>query len=430
MKMPKKGLALLVTALVWLGLGAAPPARAADPTLSLEQALERTYRDNPALWQLRQGQEIAKARMLQAGLGPNPEFTFVGEDLVGSSAFTADRFTQFTAGMAQTLVFGDKIGHRVRLAQLQQQLLYWDYRVRLQELGAMVYRDYARLVNLRAELVTLNELRAYAQEVHDLLSRAVAAGRLAPSVLLASEQAVRSQETEMARLKLQAQAEAQELAALWGGTADFDQLGASLELSQPDGLEKLERALAQHPRLARWQTEQQQREAALAAAQAQSAPNVQLSGGLRYHPPLDWGLVFSLGIPLPLADRNQGNIQEAELRAQMWSKERELEARTLLNQLHRAYDQAEGKARLVALLAQQVNLALAQRSAALKSFQGGKTSYLEVLNADQNLFQFRRQQVDAEGERLLAVIEVLALTRELLPEPMAQNSPVSSPEVR
>lgn len=429
MKKSKWMMVLVVAGLFLSLVGARPTAWAAEG-LTLDQALARTYRDNPSLWQLRKDQELAQARILQASLGPNPEITFVGEDFVGSAAFTADRFTQFTLAMAQTLVFGDKIAQRVWLAQVQQQVLYWDYRVHLQELGATVYREFTRLQNLRAELSVLNELRAYAQEVQDLLNRAVDAGRLAPAALFQSQQALRSQETEMARLQIEIQAQAQELAALWGGTADFRQIQDSLTLSQPDPLDKLEQALARNARLARWETDKRQREAALSLAQAQSAPNVLVSGGLRYHPALDWGLVLSLGVPLPLADSNQGNIQEAQLRAQMWTKERENEARSLLNQLHRVYDQAQGQAQLVDLLTQQVTLAEAQRQAAIKAFEGGKTGYLEVLNAGQSLFQLKRQLVATQGERRLAVIDVLALTRDLLPEPAdIERAPESKSEV-
>lgn len=129
------------------------PAATALPasSLSLDEALRRVSQDNPALWRLRQEQALWPARIQQAGIGLNPEVSLVGEDYAGSAAFTDDRFTQFTLGLAQTLVLGNKLEARVRLAQAQQQLAYWDYRLQLRSLGHDVYQAYVRILTLDAE---------------------------------------------------------------------------------------------------------------------------------------------------------------------------------------------------------------------------------------------------------------------------------------
>lgn len=397
-------------------------AQNTSDTLSLDQALNRVYRDNPSLWQLRQDQALWQARILQAQLGPNPELSLMNEDFAGSAAFTQDRFTQFTLALAQTLVMGNKIEYRTRLTQIQQQLSYWDYRLQLQTLGAEVYRNYVGLLNLEAEHRLVLELMANARAQHDLLGKTVQAGRLAPSVLLQSESTIKSFEAEALALELTSQTRRQELARLWGtGDVDFNQLSGSLPLAGWGSFDSLETNLKLHPRLARWQLESQQRQLAFDAAQAQTAPDVNLSGGLRYHPPLEWGLVFSVGIPLTIANRNQGNIEEARLRNESWAKERELEAADLRAQLRQAYDQAQGQAKLIEILNSQVELGEAQREAALKAFTGGKTSYLELLMASQTRDQLRRRLIDAQGKRLLAVAEVLALTQELLPDPDSER---------
>lgn len=417
---PKRIVALLClfTALLIPGR-LTPPAQAQETAsqLTLESALKRVYRDNPALWRLRQERVLWQARITQAGLGPNPELSLVNEDAVGSAAFTQDRFTQFTLGLAQTLVLGNKIEYRTRLAQIQQQLADWDYRLQLQNLGAEVYRSYVRLLNLEAQRLLVNELGENARAQHELLSKSVQAGRLAPAVLLQSASVVKSFEAEALELSLEAQAHRQDLAALWGASeSDFTQLAGPLPLTGWGPYQSLEQGLQNHPKLARWQIESQQRQLALDAAQAQTVPDLNLSGGLRYHPSLDWGLVLSLGIPLALFDRNQGNIEEAQLRKASWNKEREFEASGLRTQLRKAYDQAQGQLQLIEILKAQVSLSESQRETALKSFESGKTGSLELLMASQNRDQLRRRLIAAQGQRLLAVVEVLALTQVLLPE--------------
>ncbi|HEY9841683.1 MAG TPA: TolC family protein, partial [Candidatus Obscuribacterales bacterium] len=410
---------VFISFLIWplpcLAQTALPPVSENAPaaSLTLPQALSRVYHDNPLLWKMRAEQRILEARILQASLGPNPEFTFLSEDFAGSAAFSQDRFTQFTLGLVQTLVLGDKVALRTRLAQVQQQLLYWDYRLQLQELGAQVYRAYARLQNLEAEQNLLATLMANAREVDALLNLAVARGKLAPTVLLQSELALKVLETEASRLQLQARLQNQELAALWGtAEADFSVPGGTLEIELAP-LASLEQALPRHPRLARWALDRQQRQLALDAARAQAAPDLSLAGGVRYHPPLDWGMVLSLDIPFPFANGNQGNIEEARLRQEMWATERDQEERALQGLLRRAYAQAQGLALQLELLTQQVSLAQAQQQAAIKAFAAGKTGYLDVLTATQNLVQLSRQRVQTQGEHRLALIEVLSYTVEL-----------------
>lgn len=263
----------------------------------------------------------------------------------------------------------------------------------------------------------LAELVANAWSQHALFEKAVAAGKLAPPVLLQSQSKAKGLEAEALRLALQAQAQRASLSRLWGGTADFERLAGEPDLSGWGNWQSVEARLQDHPRLARWALEGEQRQLAMTAAQAQSVPDLNLSGGLRYHPPLDWGLVLSIGVPLQFANPNQGNIEEARLRSENWQQERELEARSLRGQLRQAYDQALGQAQLITLLREQVSLGQAQLEAARKAFAAGKTGSLELLLASQNLDELRRRLTAAQGERLLAVVEVLSLTQELLPEP-------------
>lgn len=390
-------------------------------SLSLETALTRTYRSNASLWRLRQEQMLWKARILQAQLGPNPELSLMSEDFVGSAAFTQDRFTQFTLGLAQTLVMGNKIVHRTRLVQVQQQLAYWDYRLQLQNLGAEVYRSYVALLNLEAQRKLVVELAENARTQHSLLSKVVQTGRLAPSALLQSESIVRGFEAEVIELDLAAQARRAELAALWGATEpDFSQLGGTFPQTEWGTFESLETCLQIHPRLARWQFEGQQRQAALDTAQAQAAPDLNVSGGLRYHPPLELGLVLSVGIPFAIVNGNQGNIEEARLRNESWRKEREFEESSLRAQLRKAYGQMQGHLNLIKVLTDQVRLGEAQRAAALKAFEGGKIDYLGLLLASQNRDQLRRRLVETQNKYLLTEVEVIALTRELLPEVISE----------
>lgn len=400
-----KGLNLTICLSLCLGLLNPLPAQALTP-VNLEQALKRVYQDHPELARLRLEQDILAAKARFAGTGPNPELALLAEDFVGSAAFNDDRFTQFTLELAQALPLGDRLERSRQLAALNQQLAYWDYRMMLQELGVDVYSAYAELWQLEAELNLAQELIRSAEAIHELLSKAVSAGKLAATALLQSELELESARAERARVQLEQQRASQKLALLWSGTeSDLKALTPPPELIDADTLRA---RLSLHPRLARWQSEREQRDAALTAAQSQTMPDLMITGGLRYHPPFDWGGVLMLGLPLPFNSANQAGIEEARLRRAAWEQEREREARLLLARYTQALQQLEAHTSLIQILKRQGELAAELEAAAQKSFSAGKTGALEVLNAHRASVQQKRQLLAAQRAQLMARIAVLS----------------------
>lgn len=390
-------------------------------TISLEDALKRVYQHSPQIWKLRADYKLWDARILQAGLGPNPELSLVAEDILGSAAFTSDRFTQVTLGLAQNIVLGDKLHFRTRLAQFKQQLQYWDYLVQVQDLGTQVYTHYAQLLNLQAEQTLLQDLIANAQSTHQLLSLSVAHGKLAPSVLYQSELTLKSLEAEQYQLGIKHNIGRQNLAALWGETRSDFVLALPATAMPMGSFEQFKQALEQHPRLARWQLEQEQRQWAVKAAQAESVSDVNLSGGLRYHAPLDWGLVLSLNWALPVTNLQQGHLEEARQRQAMWQKEQEIEVQSLEQSLLQNYEMTMAYQQLRELLKHQVQLADLQQSTVQKAFKAGKISYLEVLQAAQHWMQQYRQLQTAEAEFRLARWKLEGLSHNALVQLAVQD---------
>ena len=92
-------------------------------------------------------------------------------------------------------------------------------------------------------------------------------------------------------------------------------VGNLRDLPGVPSLEELNRRLENNPELARWTTELEQRRAALKLEKSRAIPD--LTAGLGYRRLSgsdDNALVGGISIPLPLFNRNQGNIREAEYR--------------------------------------------------------------------------------------------------------------------
>lgn len=387
------------------------------PALTPSQALNRAWRGNATLRQLRRDYARARARLLQAGALPNPEFGMVAEDFAGSAAFTDDRFTQFTLEWIQTLPLGDRLERAKRLAELEAELLGWEYQVEQLQLARAVYLAHGRLRYLDSRLALARELLGNARETLRLIEAQLEAGKQAPVAALQARQQVISLEAEALDLSSQQRMAALELSALWGGTS-LEGLSVAGALHPPGplvGIDVYQLRLPGHPLVARWQLEGEARQATLDSARSQTSPDLTTSGGFRYHPPGDWGVVASVTLPLPLYNQNQGSIEDARLRQSTLAAERDQDLAQLGSELRRAHEAYSGAYRRFELYRNQLQLAQEAFRIAMIVFEAGKSGYLEVLQSQQSYFDARRNLIETHWELEQAQTALRTLTLDLDP---------------
>lgn len=393
------------------------PVAQVDSTLTPSQALSRVWRGNITLRQLRREYAQAQARRLQAGLLPNPEVGWTAEDFAGSAAFTDDRFTQFTLEWVQTLPLGDRLARARRLAELEAELLGWEYRVQQLRLAGDVYLAHGRLRYLATRLELAQELHGNARETLTLIETRVGAGKQPPVAALQARQQVLALEAETLNLASQQRIAALELSALWGGSSleGLTVTGGFSPARPMLDVQMYQQALAQHPQVARWQLEDETRKAALASAQADATPDLATSGGLRYHPPGDWGVVASVTLPLPVYNLNQGSIEAAHLRQSSLAAEREQDLAQLSSELHLAQERYQGASQRLEIYRNQLQLAQEEFRIAVLLFNVGKTGYLEVLQSQKSYFETRQSMIETQWELEQALMTLRTLIHDLDP---------------
>ncbi|POA16839.1 type I secretion protein TolC, partial [Pseudomonas sp. FW300-N1A1] len=94
-------------------LGTSLPAVAQGPTLTLDQALDSAFANNPELAAAQWDVGIAQGERQQAGLIPNPELSWEAEDTRRESRTT-------TMMLSQPLELGGKRGARIEVASRAQ----------------------------------------------------------------------------------------------------------------------------------------------------------------------------------------------------------------------------------------------------------------------------------------------------------------------
>jgi cobalt-zinc-cadmium efflux system outer membrane protein len=178
----------------------------------------------------------------------------------------------------------------------------------------------------------------------------------------------------------------------------FDKVaGDFYAVSVPPPLAQMQAMIADNPDLARWQTEEDKRRAALHLEETRAVPDITVGGGVRrFEETDDAALVLALGIPLPLFDRNQGGIREAVAnlaKARRQYEAAQVKTRTALAETTSTLTAAH---EAVAILQSDV-LPKAQQTfaAAEQGYEQGKFDYLYLLDAQRILFETQGQYIDA-----------------------------------
>ena len=393
-------LALLLT----IPLSAAEPG--ALPPLTLEEAEARALSRNPAMAAAGLAVRAADALAFQAGRPPNPSLEVEGENFGGSGALGGTRAAEWTISLAQPIPLGGRLRAARELGERDRELAALAReRFRL-DLLARTRAAFHRARIDREHVALGEEMLLLAERFAETVRLRVEAGRAAPVEALRAEIEVSRARTSLARARRERAAARAALAACWGAASpDFGPVEGPLPTplpppAWPDVLAALEatpdaRVLAAERRRAAASTRRER---------TRVVPDLEVRiGRRRLAETGDEGFVASLGLPLPLLDRNRGGRRAALLGEARARLAEEAGRADLAAALRASFERlAAAEAELAALRDEVVPAA--ERAFALveTGYREGKFGFLEVLDARRDLALARSLLLDTALEVLLA----------------------------
>ena len=374
--------------------GRATETRPEGP-LTLPGALAITGRVNPDLAAARREVQVFEAAIRQARSRPNPELSAELEDTRPETRTTR-------LALSQPIELGGKRAARIDAADYgraaaEAKLIASQMRicaaVRVAFFDALIAQETLELAQASAEL---------AQRATQVAERRVLAGKVSPieqTRAQVNEAAVRV--ALHAAEKALATARSQLAGAVGDETLPVDRLQGDVA-SLPEWLTRAE--LAQHidaaPAVRQARIALEHSRARIQVERSRRIPDLSVSVGAQHDSERDLDqAIIGVSVPIPLFDRNQGNL-EAALRQSDQARD-ELMATKL--RIATRLDQALGRfatARSELTFLERDILPGAQGAydAVLKGFELGKFSFLDVLDAQRTLFSARSQQLDALRE--------------------------------
>jgi cobalt-zinc-cadmium efflux system outer membrane protein len=389
------------------------PAQAVtNPTgvLTLSQAQALALLQHPQLaafgWEVRAGE----ARTLQASLPPNPEVELEVEDFAGSGALQGFQSAEITIHLSQLIELAGKRQKRTRAAALERDLVTWDYEAARVEVLTQVTQAFVEVLSAQQRLNLNLELVRLAEQVLRTAAERVRAGKVSPVEETRAQVALSTSRIALERTQRELDAARERLVVTWGGrTPAFERAEGTLEpMAAIPSAARLAERMAQNPDIARWATEMTQRQATLALARAQRIPDPTIGGGFRHARETgDNSLVMTFSMPLPIFNRNQGEVLEARYRLAKVEEERraaEVQVRTALAEAYGALASAFVEA---TRLHNEI-LPGAQQAfdAVSEGYRQGKFGFLEVLDAQRTLFESRGRHLEVLAAYHKAAAEV------------------------
>ncbi len=381
--------------------------------LRLTDALALALRHSPALAAFSSEVRAAEARVLQAGYLRNPEIELAVDafDRDGQGFDSAE--TAVTLG--QVFELGGKRRWRMRVAEAEGELAGWDYESKRLDVFSETARRFTEVIAAQERLDLARSSVGLAEKTSHAVGERVKAGKEPPFQASKSEA-----ELEMARLDAQEAENAlgvarRNLAVLWGAErATFEDVRGNLDqtLRAIPSLNDLRPRLAKNPELARWEAELRLRRATLSSEKAARIPDLEGSVGyLRFEEDGSEAFAVGIGMPLPLFDRNQGNIAAATHGLAKAEAERAAVEVGLAAELAEAHATLVVSHQRVAALRDKVIPSMEQAyQAAHEGYEQGKFGFLDMLDAQRGLFDAKRARVEALSDYQSAWIDIQRLT--------------------
>ncbi|UVL23327.1 TolC family protein [Pseudomonas donghuensis] len=390
---PGTGPGRIVLALLLLALPSLALAQAR--VLTLESALQAARDNNPELAAARWGIDIAAGERRQAGVLPNPELSWEVEDTRKGSQTT-------TVGVSQLFELGGKRGARLDVADRDAQLAALELERQGNALRADVIGAFQAAAQAQEGLQLAEQSLRLSERALQVVQGRVKAGSASPVEATRAQVQLSEVRLEQGRAEQRLTIAYQQLAALTGAPmAPFSRVdgGLGADSSLPSRTLLLDR-LEQTADLRLARLEIDQREAALGLARSQRIPDLTVSVGSQYSETDRERInVVGLSVPIPLFDRNQGNVLAAARRADQARDQRNGAELRLRSEVVQALTQWSTAAQEVQTFERSI-LPSAQQAldAATRGFERGKFAFLDVLDAQRTLVAARLQYLQAQAQ--------------------------------
>ncbi|WP_168453557.1 TolC family protein [Sphingopyxis microcysteis] len=371
----------------------------AEP-VSLADALARGQDASPRIAKAKAELKAAEGRAIQAGVRPNPTLSAEVENFSGTGPYRTFGQTETTVAVSQPFEFGGKRRARKEVASAERAFAQIALRKAEADLAYDIIVSHAELRAAEDRAVLARQVLARAVELVRIAETLVDVGRDPPLTKLRADALLAEARAETLRAEADLLSARQRLALLIG-SEDPELSAAAQDMAPPPALAVDAQSLDE--RLAA--AERNAAAARVKLAQAEGVPDITASGGVRnFRESRDTAFIVGVSIPLPVFNRNRGNIAAA--RADGDAAEADLaQARLGMRFLRRDAERmlAAANERVAALSGASLFQANEAARIAEIGYQQGKFTLIELIDAQEAQANANLKLIEAERDRARAL---------------------------
>lgn len=383
--------------------GAASVPACAQPAPPFKQLLEQAQATTPRLMESAANVRAAEGLALQAAARPNPSLGLEVENIGTNKGYSGLSGTQTTLSVGQPFELGGKRQARIDAGSAGIQAAQARNRQVVVDFGYELAIAYTAAEAAQARTALAEQTLMAAQEDLRAAQALVNAGREADLRTVQAQAAVAATEADLENARAAAQTAFAQLANLAGASLPYTAVDSSLlplamNLQPPPPAPPV-----LTPAVATAQAERDAAARRVVVEQSRATPDITGSLGVRRIAG-DNATVFvgAISVPLPLFDKNQGNIA-ASLAQRDAADARLIAARLEAENLYRA-TVAQAMAADARLRASMQAESAADEAARLArvGYDAGRTPLIELLTARRNLTAVQGATLDARVARINA----------------------------
>jgi cobalt-zinc-cadmium efflux system outer membrane protein len=374
------------------------PTAEGDRTLTLSEFEEIALQNNPTLAAAAARMSAAEGRQLQAGLLPNPQLGYHAMEM--GNLGTAGQQGGF---IRQRIVTGGKLRLDRQIAGTEVDERHFQLHAQQQRvLSDLRSRFYATLVAQRRVELT-QELGAIADDLVRSTRLLLEGRQTSENTFLQAEIEAEESHILLENARNDSGQAWRRLAAVAGlPTVESTRLTGDIsgDVAQYEWEDAYAMVLDANPELAAARARAERSRLVITRARREVVPDLDVMVSLRHINPTSSDTTSVLaGMPIPIFDRNQGNVMRAQAEAVAAEREVariELDIQDRLAVTFRRYANARHQAERY----KSRILPRAQRSLDLvrNAYQEGRVEYLTLINSQQKFIRVNLAYLDSVGE--------------------------------
>jgi cobalt-zinc-cadmium efflux system outer membrane protein len=386
------------------------PSFAGAESLDKQAALRMVLKNNPTYIAALANIDAAEGSRLQASFLPNPNAIFEIENFAGQDEQESFDGAEITLGIEQTIEMGGKRESRINVADFDYKIS--QQQAKAQALSLLAETEYAFIrVAVAQERIALADKRlTLADKTHSIVKKRVGAAKAAE--IQHTKADIERAAAEVEKRKAQKQhVNAQNDLARLIGVMDASSLDVQTNLAALPKLIEQQAvldALKNAPQSQAQEFAKMQARSSLDLARSQAVPDPTFGLGVRrFNESDNTALVANLSFPIPVFNRNQGDIQKAKANMAKADAQSHAASLSLRQSAIQAWENFSSSLEETSHYQNEI-IPSARRaySQANDGYGRGAFTFLDLLDAQRTLYEVQEARLDS----LLSVYEAKAQT--------------------